>query len=231
MTNHFLKNIRGKVLRITKLDACGNVVTGATSSVVSDGFVKVDLKAQVESPTDYKVKNANDALVINAQGDPFIRWWDVTVDFIGVDPYIYNLIAGMPLVMNDAATPEAIGILARSGPVKNAFALEVWTDLDGQPCDATGAKRYGYFVVPFIVNGVIGDVTVENGPISFPITGARTSDNPGWGTGPYNVLKTAAGADSKLLTPMGSLDHYQMFMTSMAPPVASVGPLAVPAAG
>lgn len=228
MTNYYMKPIRAKAFRLTKLDACGKPVAGASNGAVSKGFVKIDFKPQVESGTDYKQKNANDELVINSRGKPIIRWWDLSIDLIGVDPYVYNLLTGAPLIMNDATTPEAIGMAFQSGPIGAPFALETWTDLEGQACSATGDKQYGYAVIPFVVDGYIGDVTYENGSITFPLAGARTSDGNQWGVGPYEVVNTSAGAASKLLAPLGVNDHKQFMLTTVAPPVATVGPVAVP---
>lgn len=230
MTNYYLKPIRGKAFRVTKLDACGKPVTGATNGAVSKGFVKLDMKPQLETATDYKAKNANDELVINSRGRQILRWYDVTIDLIGFDPYVLNLLTGDPLVMNDATVPEAVGFSNSSGPVGVNFGLEIWTDLEGQPCDAAGNRQYGYFVVPFVLDGYLADTTVENGPLSVQISGARTSDGSQWGTGPYMVLNTAGTtpAPSKLLTPIGATEHRRLFMTTLAPPVVTVGPIAVP---
>lgn len=227
MSNY--KLIRGKAFRIVKLDACGKPVEGPTSALVSDGFAKVELKAQIEAGTDYKVRNANDAFVIKSRGKPEVLWWDVNIELIGVNPHVHNLLTGTPLVMDDAITPKAVGISGRAGRPAAQFGLEVWTDLDGQPCDPSGDKAYGYFVVPFIVDAIVTDTTIENGPTTITITNARTEGPSQWGAGPFNVLKTAAGADGKLLAPIADDEHYRMIVTYLAPPVATGEPIAVPA--
>lgn len=233
MTDYYLKNIRGKVLRVTKLNACGAPVVGPKNAIVTNGFIKVDLKPQVENGTDYKVVNANDELVINDRGRNKIRWWDLGIDLIGVNPYLHNFLTGSPLVMNDvAATPEAVGISMRSGPIGTNFALEIWTDLDGQACDPAGNQMYGYTVLAFCKDGMIGDASYENGPINFPITGARVVTGSQWATGPFEVLNamsTGAGVPSKLLTPIAADEGPRLFMTTLAPPVPAVAPIAVPA--
>src|SRR6185369_53122 len=165
-----LKPIRGRTMRVTKLDACGAPVHGPKATVVTEGFISVEMRINIEDPTSYKVKGANDKFIINDQGLPLVNWVDLTINMGLVDPELYNLMTGMPLELNDAGTPESVGFRLRENVSAN-FALELWTDLSGQPCVA-GLVQYGYLLLPYVVNGVPGDVTVENGPISFPIQNA-----------------------------------------------------------
>jgi hypothetical protein len=228
MPTQCLKPVRGKVARITKLDSCGVPVTGAKSQVVTEGFISVEGQIQIEDPQEYKLKNANDKFLYNSRGKPLIKWIDLTLNFGLVDPEAYNLITGSPIVLNDAVTPEAVGFRVRENTSAN-FALELWTDLEGIPC-VGGVQSYGYLLLPFVKDAVVGNWTWQNDVISFPIQSARTEHASGWGVGPYNVVNKLTGTTgpSPLLDAITADDHMHMQLTTLAPPSPSCGALSVP---
>jgi hypothetical protein len=219
-----LKPIRGKAMRVTKLDACGTPVVGLKSVVVSAGMVSIEQKLNLENADEFIVKNANGDLCINFAGQARLKWIDTTITFCQVDPELVNLTTGSPVVFDDAATPQAVGWRTREN-VSAEFALETWTDLDGQPCTG-GTKQYGYFLLPWITGSVEGDVTVQNGPVSFSVTG-RTHNNSPWGLGPHNIRLNAALVPSKLLVAIDPLDHRHIQVTTLAPPATACGAIAL----
>jgi hypothetical protein len=109
------------------------------------------------------------------------------------------------------------------------FALEVWTDLSGQPCTG-GGQSYGYALFPWIVDAAVGDFTIQNELLTFPISQARTHNNSLWGVGPYNVENkiSAPAGPSPLLTPITALDHLDFHMVTLAPPTATCGAVTLP---
>lgn len=221
--------VRGTVMRITKLDACGIPVVGPKSVVVSDGFVSVEGRIALEDPQEYKLKGANDKFIINTRGKPQIKWIDLTINFGKVDPDVYELTTGSPLVLNDAVTPEAVGMRIREGVSAN-FALEVWSDISGQAC-VGGQQSWGYGLYPFVVDAVPGDHTWQNDVVSFPIQSARTEKGSGWGTGPYNVINklSAPTGPAKLLEAITDKDHLHLQSTTLAPPTPTCGATALAA--
>jgi hypothetical protein len=206
MATQCLKPLRGKVARITKLDACGTPVLGAKSQVVTGGFISVEGQIQIEDPQEYKVKNANDQFLYNSRGRPLIKWID----------------------LNDNTTPDAIGYRVREN-TSAYFGLELWTDLEGQSC-VGGNVAYGYMLLPFCKDAVVGNWTWQNDTITFPIQSARTDHGGNWGVGPYPVLNklSAPTGPSPLLVAADPLDHLIMFQTTLAPPSPSCGALSVP---
>lgn len=228
MTTYCLKPIRGNVMRVTKLDSCGAPVHGPKASVTSDGFVSVEITMEIEDGTDYQVRGANDKFIVNSRGKPLLRWANPVINFGNVDPELYNLVTGNPLVLNDAATPEAVGFRVR-GNVSANFALEVWTDLDGLACIG-GVPAYGYLLLPFVTDGMVGDFTIQNELITFPINRARTSEGSQWGTGPYNVNNklSAPTGPAPLLSAIDTKDHIDFHLTTLAPPAATCGAVTLP---
>jgi hypothetical protein len=217
-----MKPIGGTRLRATKVDACGIPITGVGScSIVTKGFVSVERTAQFLDPDEFTVKNAGGELCINERTNPLFQWYNVTVNFCEVDPELINMMTGSPLVLDDTpVTPQNVGWRTRENANINAnWAMELWTRMAGQNC-VGGLVKYGYYAMPFIVEGVVGDVTFENGPVSFSVTQARSKSANGWGVGPYNVLNklSPTTGPSPLLTAMQVGDHDHFQMTTLAPP-------------
>lgn len=214
-------------VRATLLNSCGLPVTGTCSTVVSDGIISVEMTKEYEDREEFFVKNGNGDFCVRETNPPILKWINLTLTFCNVDPELVNIMTAEPLVYDDASTPNATGFNTQEGAAANAnFALEGWTRLSGLTTPCTGGVEYGYFLWPWIVEGTIGDMTLENGAANF-VVNARTRGNSPWGTGPYMVdySDNPAGSTTQipLLTPILSSQQMRTFMTRLAPPTASCG--------
>ena len=218
-------------VRVTRLNSCGQVVTGSCSQVVSDGIISVAMTKNYEDREEFFVKNGDGIFCVKETNPPILKWIDLVLTFCNVDPDIVNIASAEPLYSSDDAAATKIGWSTQEGSAASSFfAFEGWTRLSGSGVQCTGGTEYGYVLFPWVVEGTIGDMTLENGVANFVIN-ARTRSNSLWGVGPYNVdLSDAAGTLNNpipMLTPIGSLQHHRMFITRMAPPAASCGCAAV----
>lgn len=221
--------LRVPAVRVTKLDSCGNVVDG-NSSVASDGVITIEQTVEQEDRQDFFTLNADGQPCVRDTSPPIFKWINVTLTFCQVDPEMYNIMTAEPLVLSDSASPSAVGFRTREGSVNDSnFAFESWMRVSGDS-NCAGGVNYGYFLLPWVKEAVVGDMTMQNGLANFTVTG-RTSYNSPWGTGPYNIRKVESGADegapAKLLTAITSLDHRHMQLTTLAPPTATCGATSV----
>lgn len=218
--------IRGRVMRVTRLDGCGAIVLGPTSQVVSDGFVTAGFAAQVDEGTTISVPNAAGRICILDEPVPAFTGYDVTVEFCGVNPDLYTLMTGQPIVM-DAAGEQGVGFRMNSGIDANesGFALEVWSSVPAAACEPGQGTSYGYTLVPFIKGGIIGDFTIGNDAVNFTLTGAKSKDGTAWGVGPYDVVLDETNLPGPLNTAMDSKDHLNVEITTVAPPEPVCGAL------
>lgn len=217
--------LRVPAVRLTKLDACGEVVDSTCSSATSSGIITIEQAAELEDRQDYFTLNADAQPCITDTSPPILKWINVTITFCQVDPELYNIATAEPLVLNDATpTPVAVGFRTRQGSVNNSnFAFEAWTRIGGSNNCSDGEVQYGYFLLPWVVEGMVGDLTLENGAATFTITG-RTQPNSLWGVGPYNVVRNATtGVPGPLLVPIAAGDHRHMQVTTMPPPAIACG--------
>lgn len=218
--------LRVPAVRVTKLDACGNVVS-AGSSVSTKGIITIEQEPEVEDRDDFFTKNGDGDFCIKDTAPPQLKWINLTLTFCQVDPELYNIMTAEPLVLDDALTPKAVGFRTREGSIAaSSFAFESWSRVAGSNACSGGSVQYGYFLLPWVVEGMVGSLTMENGNANFTVT-ARTRSDALWGQGPYNIRRVEAGVNAgqpaPLLTAISSTDHRHMQLTTLAPPAPTVG--------
>lgn len=216
MATKRIKSIKGRVARITRLDACGAPVFAEGSVIVTEGFIKVTIGEEKEAGDEYKQKNAWGTLVINEKDPPITRWANVTIQLSEVDPDVLDVVGGATPVVDGAG--DTIGFTSGPNATTEAFAIEVWTKKAGSSNCVAGVTEWGYFVVPFIKNGSMdGDISIENGPMSLTMKGEGYGAPAEWGVGPHGdyPMKTVAGF------PVG--EFWGMVVTDVQPPAATDG--------
>jgi hypothetical protein len=234
MSTKCYAQVRGSVIRVTRLDACGVPVEGATSTAVSKRISTITLDKVAESGNDIREKNFGDELCIVDDGYESLIGYSADVNLCGVDPDLVSMFTGQPTVANAAG--DIVGFDVETGIDLDGFgfSLEMWTKIAGGACDASGNRPWGYTVFPFLKGGTLGGFSIENGAVQFSITGARTRDGNAWGAGPYDVdLSAGVGPDftaGPLFTPLETNTAYRNILVYLDPPVASCGAFALPAA-
>lgn len=214
--------IRGRAMRVTQLDRCGSPVEGANVAIETDAFIEVTMTGRVTEGEAIDVTKANGKKCISEPGVATWDGWTVNIQFCGVDPFLFEMLTGFPVVYDGLGV--AIGIKAKSNVdlSKNAAAIEVWNDIPGDECaEIEGAEgSWAYSLLPYLKGGTLGDRTVNNGAIDFIINNMQSKDGSGWGTGPYLVVLNAAGAPSVLFGSqiIGPKDHELLIVTNVAPP-------------
>lgn len=189
--------VRGRVMRVTRLDGCGAKVLGPDSTVISDGFITVGLSAQTDEGTTISVTNAAGRICILDEPCPTFTGYELAIEFCGVNPDLYRLLTGQPMVTDSQATPQGVGFRMNSGidACASGFALEVWSNVPTAACAPGSGASYGYFLVPFVKGGIISDFTIGNDAVNFSLAGAKSKDGSAWGVGPYNVVLGATGTN------------------------------------
>jgi hypothetical protein len=227
--------LRGRVMRVTKLDGCGNVVLGPDSKVVSDGFISIALTPNVLAGEAIQLDNAWGERVIDDVPVPRFVNFTEEFSFIGVNPSLLTLMTGMPVV-KDAAGTAIVGfdIDSEIDVSLLGFAVEFWTGVGGDVCVGGASQEWGYGLLPFNKGGTIGAVTVANAAINFTVTGAQSKKGNHWGVGPYTVVEGVGGVPGPLNVALPTTRHLRMLTTSVTPPTATDGSpsaVGVPATG
>lgn len=217
---------RGKMLRITRLDACGAPVEGLLSTLVAKAFVSGTFTPNYLDAEEITQADANGDRCIDDQGPVQLRWIDVSLIICTVDPTMINLITGDPVVLDDATpTPNTVGFRMDADLTGDAnFALEMWSGISGQGCTASGFPEYGYWLFPWLKDARWGEFVVQNGALTLTFT-ARAIWGGDWGVGPYDIRRdaTVPATLEPLLTPIGPTQPMHFEVTSAPLPTPACG--------
>jgi hypothetical protein len=181
--------VRGRAMRVTRLDGCGTPVVGTDSVVVSDGFIQVALTANVDEGTTISVQNAAGKTCVLDEPCPTFTGYDVEVQFCQVDPDLYAMMTAQEVVLDGNGNSVGFGVDSDADACESGFALELWSNVPAAACEAGASEgQFGYFLIPFLRGGVLGDFTIGNDAVNFTLTGAKSRDGNAWGNGPYDVV-------------------------------------------
>src|SRR3954470_12906766 len=87
--------IKGTHIRLVKVDICGVPVTGTPAmSVVTKGFVQVQMEPQYEDGEEFFEKNADGEACVNQKDDPVLKRLNLNVQLCEVDPIAVSYIIG-----------------------------------------------------------------------------------------------------------------------------------------
>lgn len=227
---------KGRRLRATRLDACGRIVYGPCSQVVIGGgsFISVAFTNEILDGTEYSRQGADGTLCVSEKGCDELKWLNVEYTFCRVDPSIVTMLNPNWMSLLDYKGEQIGWAETYKMQCDTGVALELWADVSGVDlCDDPNAvASYGYILVPQVVGGMIGDLTVENDVVNFTLTG-RSKKKPKWGVGPYNVMlngPVGSPVPGPLLVPVGSDEPRRIFLTTVPPPAEACGclPLSAP---
>lgn len=218
MATKTLRSLKGRAIRLTRLDECGDPVVGACSSIVTYGFISVEFAPEVEEGEEFSQQNAWGDYCINEKDRPRTKWVNVTLTMCEVDPDVLDIVGGGNPITDGTDT---IGASFGADGNLEAFAVEVWTKQAGGGCEG-GTPEWGYFVAPYVINGSIeGSVTIEKGVLALTLSGDGIAATDSWGVNPYG--------DNPLLDVGGFPvdDMWAVVRTTVQPPVETDGCVAI----
>lgn len=219
--------VRGSVIRLTRLDACGEPDPGLSAVVVSKRVSSITIDEVSDEGTNIRQRNFGDELLFT--DDAYSSFVGLTTDttLCGVDPDMINIFTDQPVVKDAAGDTIGFDIISGINLDDFGFSLEVWSKLAGSACDPSGFRQWGYSLFPFVKGGRLGGFSFENAALEFQIMGAQTRDGNGWGVGPFDVTRTAAGEAAPLFTAVPENLHMRQMIVNLDPPVASCGAFAL----
>lgn len=226
MTTKCASYVRGRVIRVTRLDNCGRPIAGDDSVVVSKGFTSVGFTANTEEGEAISVQNAAGETCLREPGKPSFLGYNVEISFCQVDPDLFSMLTGQATVVDENGDVIGFTMDTAISPGDIRFALEVWAGAgsSSDACDNPNAQgSYGYFLLPLVQGGVVGDFEIANAEVTFTVTGAVTLDGNRWGLGLHAALLNGSGDPALLAEALLPTQHLLGVMTSLAPPTPQCG--------
>lgn len=225
--------VRGKRLRLTRVGHCGLPTDGENSTIVTDGFVTVNITRAMRDAEDLEQANADGQICIADRTPPELKWFEFSAEFCRVDPEVLSFFTDDALVLDYANKPVGFRSSKRV-KVDGGAAVELWTGVGADDCNvpvddgvltdgAVTAPAFGYFLMPFIKEATLGDFEIGANVTTFTISGI-TGAAPMWGKGPYNVVpQDAQNTPGRLLVPFEADQHLHFERTTVAPPAVTQG--------
>lgn len=212
--------IKGTMMRMVKVDACGVPVTGASSLVVvTKGFVQVEMEPQYEDGEEFFERIADGTACVNEKDDPILKRIQNTIQYCEIDPIMAAYIASMRLLDVTEPPVTGTGFAMSEGAPTNRYSLEVWQRVAGSgACDASGVQRYIYNAWPNLGATQVGTYTIENGRSTLEITSETKAPSTLWGDGPGTGTSWLPVGET-----VSALDHWLWNITTNAPPTALCG--------
>lgn len=227
MPTKCLSPVKGRRIRLTRLNGCGQPVYGDCSSVVSKGFISIGFTANTTDSEEINVTNAAGEVCVFEPAETTLTGYAVEIAFCEVDPELFSLVTGQPVVEDADGNVIGFDIDTKTSLTASGFALELWMGTGGSSdaCATEGAQgSFGYLLIPFLRGGIVGDFTVEAGAVTFTLTGANTRDGNAWGNGPYSDIQIGAGGQpGPMLQPVTPTTALRLIQTDVEPPAAACG--------
>lgn len=169
-------SVAGVALRITRLDAAGNLLNGTTDSYITTAFIRVSFTPEYEEGDEITEKAADGTVCVSFKAPDTLKRVNMEVAICDPDPELSALLSGGLLLSSpkDAANPTGGEISvgwasAQVGedPSGNGVAIEVWSKA------IDNGKQAGFFhwVFPYVKTRLSGDRVIENGLLATTFEG------------------------------------------------------------
>lgn len=218
-----LQPVKGRRLRVTRLDSCGRPVYGEDSQAVTKGFITVGFTANTTESDEINLTNAAGEVCVFEASVQQLTGYTLEIQFCGVDPDLLSIVTGQPVVVGyDGQTVIGFDIDTEIELTDVNFAFELWMGApSGNACAPGATGTYGYMLLPFLSGGILGDFTVENAALTFTITGSATKNGNGWGVGPYQDIMLnddPTPVPGPMPTPVSSTTALRLIEVDLLPP-------------
>ena len=170
------------LVRITRVDANGNVLAG-DNSYVTDKPISISVNPNIETGDSFSVKNGCGCKISSRKFPDTFNFWELALNMATLEPEMIAFMLGAATIEDGADTVGVAFPSALSCDEANpAVAFEFWAEhVVGSGLDAT--YPYFHWVFPSTV-WQIGDNTFEAGPAE-PTLNGFSQTNGNWGEGPY----------------------------------------------
>jgi hypothetical protein len=212
-TQDYAASIQGVSIRVTRLDAAGNLMGGAGDSYTTSAFMRVSFTPEYEEGDEITEKGANGVVCVTYKAPDTLKRITMELAICEPDPELSALISGGLLLRKNLGTVndpnhKSVGWAAPGvgdDPAGNGVAIEVWSHAvkDGKKA---GVLPYFHWVFPFVKMRQSGDRVIENGLM------ANTFEGYGLGNASFQ-----SGLDGRWEFPVAAERPYAYARTDWAP--------------
>ena len=208
-TQDYAASIQGVSIRVTRLDAAGNLLTGPLDSYTTSAFMRVSFTPEYEEGDEITEKGANGVICVSYKAPDTLKRITMELAICEPDSELSQLLSGGLLLRQDIdGVSKSIGWAAPGvgdDPAGNGVSIEVWSHAikDGKKA---ASLPYFHWVFPFAKMRQSGDRVIENGMLATTFEGYGLG-NPNFGS----------GMDGRWLFPVAAERPYSYARSDWAP--------------
>lgn len=208
-TQEYAASIQGVSVRVTRLDASGNLLNGPGDSYTTSAFMRVSFTPEYEEGDEITEKNANGVVCVTYKSPDTLKRITMELAICEPDAELTALISGGLLLRKSVnGVDKSIGWAAPGvgdDPAGFGVAIEAWSHAvkDGKKASVL---PYFHWVFPYAKLRQSGDRVIENGML------ATTFE--GYGLGNVNF---ASGTDGRWEFPVAAERPYSYARADWAP--------------
>jgi len=177
-TQEYATSIQGVAIRVTRLDAVGNLLNEPGDSYTTSAFIRFSFTPEYEEGDEITEKSANGAVCVSYKSPDTLKRITSELAICDPDPELTALISGGLLLTKNIGTyadpnRKSVGWAAPAvgdDPSGNGVAIEVWSRAiaDGKPA---ATLPYWQFIFPYVKLSLSGDRVIENGLMATTFSG------------------------------------------------------------
>ena len=200
-TQEYAASIQGVSIRVTRLDAAGNLLNGPGDSYVTSAFMRVSFTPEYEEGDEITEKNANGIVCVTYKSPDVLKRITMELAICEPDPEISNLISGGLLLRKNLGTfgtpdNKSVGWASPAvgdDPSGFGVSIEVWSHAikDGKK---STTLPYFHWVFPYAKLRQSGDRVIENGMLATTFEGYGLG-NTRFGSGPDGYWEFPVAAE------------------------------------
>ena len=212
-TQEYAASIQGVAIRVTRLDASGNLLNGAGDSYTTSGFIRLSFTPEYEEGDEMTQKGADGTVCVTYKAPNTLKRITMELGICEPDPELTQLISGGLLLRKNLGTyaepdRKSVGWSSPStgdDPAGNGVAIETWSYaiIDGKKA---ASLPYFHWVFPYARLRISGDRVIENGML------ATTFEGYGLGNPEFGL-----GLDERWEFPVAAERPYSYARTGWAP--------------
>lgn len=175
-------SVAGMAIRLTRLDAAGNLVIGPSASYVTKKFVSLGFTPEYETGDEFTTKAADGSVCVTWKAPDTLKRVTLSIALCDPDPEFTEMIAGGTLLSSGGKSVGYKAPLVGVDPSPNGVAIEVWSiaNVGGRQA---ATNPYWQWVFPYCQMHLAGERAIQNDLLATSFEGWGVG-NVGFGDGP-----------------------------------------------
>jgi len=212
-TQEYAASIQGVSIRVTRLDASGNLLNEPGDSYTTSAFMRLSFTPEYEEGDEITEKGANGAVCVTYKSPDTLKRITMELAICEPDTELTQLLSGGLLLRKNLGTfaaPDRKSVgwsspATGDDPAGNGVAIETWSHaiIDGKKASTL---PYFHWVFPYAKLRLSGDRVIENGLL------ANTFEGYGLGNTAFSM-----GLDDRWEFPVATERPYSYARNAWAP--------------